>query len=710
MPTIPGSPFSIGGVNLAAQPADIALLQVYLEERCLKPEDFPNGLIPIRDMTQLRSRGFNPDLAVGRPFIFLDYLRPDGTMYKKDGEPFRVARFLGPVKMPWNKKGDPPKAIGPTGRAPVLHFEPLTRVGADWFSVPDGTIVVHLESMIKAKVVFKHLDLPSIGLNGVRGWQSSKQGIEMAHTETGVDFSRFQNVILFDSNTHTNKDVQQARASLAFKMRNVLGCKDVRIAELPRPSRKEWDKDDWGPDDFLYVRQDKDALLQVILDAEPYTGSMDDSLISAIQDKLVYCSKTGAFIDRESKDVRDQAKAMLQYRTINRKELIGKNVKTTYAFNLWLDNPEVRREVVAPCYRYLGDEFVEKPDGEYYNLYQRSGYWPPADGLRTGAADKVIDQLQNLLGAGSLARFRSYVRYVKFDPGKPSTCLVLHGIKRGQGKNWTAELTRNLIGHEATTFCNARVLSSNFNAQLQAKRWVVFNEYHHDPRMKQAALMGIKSLTGDNFLTIEPKGMDSYSVENCSGSMFTTNMIEDIPTDGLEDRRMIYMEAENRVEPGDEGWAELWPMIHRPEVMEDFAQWLWEGEVVDYASWRPPMDAERQRTIVNSSGGLEGVIRMVVTQLREEPEGWVCAWYATVEQLLGNEGCKDLPPPHIMGLKLKRGDFPSSAEKYGPNGAQNKVYIVDPVKFKAIEGDKMAVRAEADRLGVAKVLPPPRKD
>jgi hypothetical protein len=706
MPSLPGSPFTT--TSLAAQPADVALLADYLHERCLEPADFPMGLVPMRDTKWLRDKGYNPENAAGRPYIMLDYLRPDGSQYKgKDGEPFRIARFLGPVKL-WNKKDPPPKAVSPKGKAPVLHFEPLVWPNGDtldWFAVPEGTIVVHTESLVKSKVVFKHTQFPSIGLNGVRGWQSSKQGIEMAHTETGVDFSRFRNVILFDSNVAVNKDVQQAQQSLAFKMRNLLGCKDVRIATLPRPSRMEWDKDDWGPDDFLYVKQDKEALLRVILDAEEYTGSLDDSLIEAIRDKVVYCGKTGAYIDRETKWVKDVAKASELYLTLNRRELVRGSVKTTYAFDLLRRHPEARREVIAPCYQYLGEEFVEKHDGEYYNLYRKSGYWPNLEQERTGSAGPVIAQLENLLGPQNLERFRSYMRYVKFDPGKPSTCLVLHGVRRGQGKNWTGDLTQALMGRESTAYCNARVLSSNFNAQLQAKRWVIFNEYHHDPRFKQSALMGIKSLTGDAYLTVEPKGMDSYDVENCSGSMFTTNFIEDVPTDGLEDRRMIYMEAENRVEVTPAQWKELHDMIESPEVLEDFAHWLWDGEVVDYASWKPPMDAERQETILSSSSGsIEGAAREVVTQLREEPEGWVCAWYDTVKDLLIAEGCEDLPPPKVMGLKLKRGDFPASTQRYGM--PQRRVYIIDQAKFKAIEGKGLVVRDEADRLAKAKAVAP----
>ena len=699
----PTSPFSRG---LISQTEDVQLLDEYLSKRTLEPADFPLGLIPMRDPAVLRERGYAHNVAAGRPFVFLRYLKPDGTPYYHNKDPYELVRFLGPVKM-WKGKDAPPKAISPSGRPPVLHFEPIGG-GQNWSSLPDGTVVLHLESMIKAKVVHKWLpDNPCVGLNGVWGWTSSKMGVELTYADTGVDFTRFKNVILFDSNTH-NPKVNQARHSLAFKLRNVLGCKEVYLAELPRPSKLEYDDPDWGPDDFLRVKADPNLLVDVINAATPFVGSLDDPLIDAIKDKIVYCTSTSAVIDREFKDVMDTTHAKERYATINRKELRGKASVTTFAFKLWQEDAEARRSVRAPCYRYLGEEFVEKADGEYYNLYVKSGAEP--NGERNGLADPMIAQIHNMLGDDGAYRFRTYFRFLKFNPNKPCTFLVLYG-KRGHGKGWSTKIADRLIGAANTSVSRDKELSSNFNSLLGAKRLLIFNELNVVGSLqRQAALNAIKGLAGDEYVVIEKKGQDAYRIENNAGAIFTTNFLDTIPTDGLEDRRLIYVELNNRVEVTPEQWEKLHPMVDDPEIMADFAQWLWEGDEVNYSTWKPdPLDRARQEAILaSSSGTIEGTARMLKQRLSDDPAGYVCAWARTLKTLFEEEGhdMSNFSNTRFARM-LEHGDWHGTgSERFGRNKEQASVYIIDPVKFEAIRSDKIAVRDEADRLATDLIIPP----
>lgn len=700
----PTSPFSRG---LISQTEDVQLLDEYLNKRTLEPTDFPLGLIPMRDPAVLRERGY-ARVSAGRPFIFLRYLQPDGSPYYKNKDPYELVRFLGPVKMWPPGEKEPPKAISPSGRPPVLHFEPISG-GRNWGSLPDGTVVLHVESLIKAKVVHKWLpDNPCVGLNGVWGWASSKMGVELTHDNTGVDFTRFKNVILFDSNTHKT-DVANARHSLAFKLRNVLGCKEVYLAELPRPSKLEYDESDWGPDDFLRVKADPNLLVDIINAATPFVATKDDGLIEAIKNKIVYCTSTGSVIDRDHKDVMATSHARERYATINRQEPQGKSgTKITYAFKLWQEDAAARRDVRAPCYRYLGEEFVDKPDGEYYNMYVKSGAWPLdwPDGERTGAADPVIAQIHNMLDDEGAYRFRTYFRFLKFKPGKPCTFIVMYG-KRGHGKGWSTKIAERLIGKANTSITRGKELSSNFNSLLGAKRLLVFNEYSVDGPPK-AALNAIKGLAGDEYIVIEKKGIDAFYMENVAGAMFTTNQLSDVPTDGLEDRRLIYMGINNKVEVTPEQWGVLHPMLDDPEVMADFAQWLWEGDDINYSTWKPnPLDHDRQEAILASSKGAEGMARILLHRLREE--GYKCVWGDTLLHLFEEEGYENpramFKGPRLANM-LKEGDWSNSGkEVYGRNGKQRVVYIVDEAWFKEKRLDKTAVRDEADRANTDKVIP-----
>ena len=684
---MPQTPFSNSIINRAE---DAQALQTYLDDRCLEPADFPDGLTIFRDQDLLRTRRYAVKLAAGRPYFMLRYLDARGQPYLKKNDPYELARFLG-APLLWRDKEPPPKVLAQMGRGNVLHFEPIPadEEGAerDWFHLPDGQVVVHLESMVKAKAVSKWLKLPCVGLNGVNSYSSSKTGVELIYSDTGVDFSRFVNVILFDSNTH-KKEVKQARHNLAFKLRNVLGCKDVRLATLPRPNNTS----DWGPDDFLHAHGNE-ALRTVVDAAEEYVGSLDDGIIDAIQGRCIYCSQIGAFIDRDDKVVRDRSKVEMLYRPIHRKEIKRGQERTIYGFPLWLDT-HTRATVEAPCYRYLGEEFVEKEDGVYYNLFRGAGADPLQ--MRTQAGAAIVTQLVNMLGEENTELFRSYMRYLRFNPGKPCTLLVLHGTQRGQGKGWAAKLAGRLIGMRNVAHARGKDMSSNFNAILQAKRLIVFNEYTPDGS-RMTALNSIKGLAGDEFITIEPKGVDPYSIENGAGAIFTTNFLDDVPTDGLEDRRLIYMEAENRAVVSDAEWVQLHAMVDDMEAMADFATWVLEGNAIDMAVWRPdPRDPVRQEAIMESGArGVNGMLRWMLHDLQESESQLVCVRADAIMVKLGDTA-KDFTV-RSLAAQLPHADWRSSKKKYGARGELAKVWILDAKKFALIEEDSAAVLAECKR-------------
>lgn len=682
--------------SLVANGDDVKLLMEYLEKRCLEPNDFPEGLIPFRDADLLRQRNYLVRHACGRPYIFLRYLDPSGKPYLKDNEPYELVRFLGEPKGVWGDKDPPLKVLSPGKRPNQLHFEPIRPLDGeqrDWASLPDHQVVIHVESMIKAKAVHRWTGYPCVGLNGVYGWSASKQGIEVIHSQTGIDFSRFRNVLLFDANTSDPKkpEVTKARNGLAFKLRNVLGCKDVRIAELPRSDDGEY----WGPDDFLAAKGNA-ALDAIILKAEEYSGSLDDSLIGKIQDKVVFCRKSGHIIDREDKQVRDIAGAREWYRTINRKELQGKQIKTTYALDLWRDSAEARRVVVDPCYLYMGEEFVEKSDGEYYNLYKKSG--PDPLEVRTGAADPIIRQLENMFTPAHVEHYRSYLKFLKYETGKPCSFMVIYGAKKGIGKGWSTVVADRLIGFPNSISARGRDLGGTFNAILQARRLILFNEYTPDGN-RATALNHLKGLAGDEYMTIEPKGIDPYQVENRAGAIFTTNYLEDIPNDGMDDRRMEYMHADPKVEVTPEGWDVLFALPKDEEVMRDFAAWVREGVSINFSTWRPnPLDRDRRGAILDSARGIPGDAMQLMAELKDE--GYVCLRTETVYEIFRKHyGYTDLPEPRSLTSQLKRGQWVrSKKDTYGLHGNQRCVWIVDEEKFALIEHDNKAVMAEYARV------------
>lgn len=680
--------------NVFNNPNHINFLKKYLEDRCLEPDDFPEGLVPVFNNQLLRDRGYNATLAAGRPFIFLTYLGPDGQPYfePNDNVPYAVARFLGPHSPGWTGE-DPPKAVSPNNRKNQLHFEPIQPDEAnnprDWYSLPDDATVVHVESMVKARVVHKWTGFPTVGYNGVASYSSSKRGIELIHNQYDVDFSRFDNVILFDANTKHNKDVQAARLGLMFKLRNVAGAKKVRFVELPDV---DGDKKA-GPDDYIKA-YGNEALMNLIVTAEEYAGEEHEDLIQQMMARAVYCTKTSTIIDVIDKEVRNETKALSFYAPINKKVLKGRAMVTVAGFPLWRESKE-RREVVNPGYEYLGAEFLKRDDGEYYNLYKQSGPWPDNKTEGFGAFPAVLKQLENMMSAEDLRLVRAYLKFLKFTGRKPTSFPVLFSDKRGVGKGWLSKLAYRLLGASNSTSADARAFVSNFNAQLANKRLVIINEFKVSASEKNAAMNSIKRFFGDELITIEPKGIDSYQLENRAGMLVTCNNLEDVPTDGFEDRRMWYVDCANKEVVSRAGWSVLHEALDDPGTMEELFWWIKDADNIDFATWLPPLDESKRRAILEGSSSLEAACTIVLEDLREMEV--ICLMYPAVVNFLRPEYPRVIETAgKAVTSAMKRSQWKVSEKKYGRNGEQKVVWIIDEKRFDTLTGKE--ITEECDRV------------
>lgn len=631
-------------------------------------------------------------LQAGRPFIFLDYLNYDGKRYyseqdKEQINPYSVVRFLGEPRL-WDDPEPPPKVISPNGRANVLHYEPL-RDGRDWTGLPDGQIVLHVESMIKAKAVHKWTGLPSIGLNGVSSYASSKRGIQLLYADQEVDFSRFTNIILFDSNTW-KPEVKRAREVLAFKMKHVLGCKDVRWVDLPKTPTGE----DQGPDDFLRDNGNE-ALVHLIESADVYKGGQHDDLLQRM-DRALYCTQSGVVIDKVDKGVRAVARARDFYANVNEKEMgKGGKVTTIHGFNVFLESPH-RGEVVNPAYQYLGPEYVERADGTYYNLYKPGGYEPIGD---IDSAKIIIDHITSMVDPEDAERLRSYLKFLKFSPKKPTSFPVMYSDRRGVGKGWFGRLAINLIGEVNGRSGNSTTFSTNFNAELEGKRVIVLNDLSIEGGSKGRVMNAIKNFTGDEMIRIERKGVDAYEIEARGGLIVNTNGLEDVPNDGFEDRRIWYVEC-HFVSVEETYWKRLFEAIWDEGAMAGFSRWVWEGSDVDFTSWRPPMNERREDAIVESMKPIEAECYKLKQMLMKE--GYVCCTQEKVKMILEMSGA--LPfvanmSAQALSSSMKKGTWKNSSKKtYGEHGKQGRVWIINEDEFEKIENDNRLVNAESARL------------
>lgn len=682
------NPFTI------ASPENVELLAKYLDDRCLEPKDFPRGLIPITSSHLLIEKGYMSTLAAGRPYIFLEYLDPYGKPYMQGDVPYATVRFLGSPRN-WRGTDAPPKIISPLDRPNVLHYEPLQPLEGKertWATLGEGQIVVHVESMIKAKVVHKWTGYPSIGLNGVSSYSSSKRNIRFLYEDQEVDFSKFCNVILFDSNI-SKPAVARAREQLMFKFKHILGCKDVRFVNLPKSDTGE----DQGPDDFLHEKGNQ-ALIELIQKAEVYKGQEYDELLARM-DRAVFCRKSGSIIDKIDKTVRTPGKARDLYAPINEKVLVkGGKVQTVKGYDVWIESAQ-RNEVINPTYDYLGDEFIEKDDGLYYNLYSPSGAWP--DGSEGDECKPILDHLYRNMSREDVERLRSYLKYLKFTKGKPTSFPVLFSDKRGVGKGFFNALVGKLIGGLNSHVGSSETFATKFNVELEGKRVIMINELKVKGGEKDKVMNNIKTFIADPTTRIERKGVDAYTIDSNSGLIVNANALEDVPNDGMEDRRIWYVQVHFPEGGHSESyWTPLWSMLEDKDVMKSFAAWVECGEDVNFAVWRPPMDDNRKEAILASLGQNSIAAFNVLEKLKNDPGKWVVVPLSIVRHLMTFE---NLPSLDKMGdpalaMSLKRDAiWKSSDKKYGRNGEQKKVWIVDEKAFQLIAGNGVAVNEEIDR-------------
>lgn len=652
------------------------LLAAYLEERELTPSDFPLGLAPTNFPALLRERGYNATLAAGRPFIFLDYLDSHGERYfaKDDVEktnPYSLARFLGPV-VKWSGEDPPPKVIAQNGRANVLHYEPLAD-GTNWSDLPDGTMVYHFESMIKAKSLSKCFGVPCIGLNGVESFASAKRGVRFLYEDQEIDFSRFHNVVVFDSNTW-KPAVRDARERLMFKFKHVLGCKDVGFIDLP----KRVDGSDQGPDDFIHESDaNKETLAHMLAKPDAYEGGEHSELLKRMDD-AVYCTRSGTVISRKDKVVRSPAKARDYYANVNEKNVgKGGKITTTQGYQVWLESPH-RTEVVNPAYEYLGEEWVYRDDGQYYNLYSRGGAWPSGE---FASAQLIIDHLYRNMSESDVELMRSYLRFLKFKSQKPTSFPVMYSDKRGVGKGFFGQLATRLLGRINVRTGSSETFATKFNAELEGKRLILINELKVKGGEKDKVMNNIKTFIADPTTRIERKGVDAYEIESSTGLIINANALEDVPNDGMEDRRIWYVTC-HMPEGGltAEYWNPLYAMLEDDAAMSGFATWIERGADVDFSTWRPPMNDTRRDAILSSMGPNSVAAFSVLEKLQGDPDAWKVVPLAVIRHLMGFENLpqlNEMSDPGLSNALRRDGVWKTSDKKYGKNGEQKKVWIVD---------------------------------
>jgi hypothetical protein len=411
------------------------------------------------------------------------------------------------------------KYAQPAGTAPHLYLPP--RFPKSWTDVQRAaTPLVICEGEKKAICAVEHAKVACIGLGGIWNWMRDKKPIvdwdEFALKERDV-------VILFDSDpkAKTRTEVERARWALATELSR-RGAR-VRFGRLPQ------EKDKVGLDDWLmrFEPKDRKAAMQKLLeDAAPFDDvvarlNQQIALVGVGKDFLVaHFDESGAFELRKVHAMRD-------YYT-NDRAYVGD--KLVPVFDLWLQSQQ-RRQLAAIVFE-PGREAPGK-----LNLWRGFSVEP-----RKGDCTKFLAHLRDNVCSGDKKLYDYVMAWlatmVQFGE-RPGTAIAMRG-GQGVGKSIVAEIVGALLGPHYKSVVQGRHLTGNFNAHLEGAILVFADEafWAGDKRGEGA----LKSLITSPYLTVERKGVDTYTVRNHAWLMVASNHDWVVPG-GDKERRWLVLDV-----------------------------------------------------------------------------------------------------------------------------------------------------------------------
>jgi hypothetical protein len=178
------------------------------------------------------------------------------------------------------------------------------------------------------------------------------------------------------------------------------------------------------------------------------------------------------------------------------------------------------------------------PTRTKFNMYRSAGFAEleerPAVFLEH-LAYLIPDRLErNLLLA--------YLKWMVQFPEKKMTFALLIVGRRGVGKSWLSKFFKALFGaHNVLVIERGAKVADKFNADEQNKQVVFIDELVPDGKTDVAKAIVPKIIGGD--VTIEPKGVDKFTVPNRYNIVAISNFENAIRIEGRQDRKWLIVRA-----------------------------------------------------------------------------------------------------------------------------------------------------------------------
>lgn len=256
--------------------------------------------------------------------------------------------------------------------------------------------------------------------------------------------------------------------------------------------------------------------------------------------------------EREDGDLDFMRKADFETFFANNKIPIadGDKIKMMPAAKLWLESPK-RRNAAGVCFR---------PDGcrpGYINLWRGFAVEPNPEDAEARCA-KYRWHVENIICGGDPKLIHyvwSWLADIIQRPGsKPGVALVLCG-GRGTGKGFFTRPLEKILGQRHFIQINNKdQFIGRFNSQVADKLLVVADEAFWAG--DKAAEGKLKGFITEPTLTIEPKGIDAFTVDSYHRVIMASNEQWVVPA-GTDERRFLVLSVSREKQKNEEYFSAL---------------------------------------------------------------------------------------------------------------------------------------------------------
>lgn len=282
-------------------------------------------------------------------------------------------------------------------------------------------------------------------------------------------------------------------------------------------------------------------------------------------------------------------------------------IREINAFTYWWNN--TKQKFVDYDFNPEVPNHIQRGDDFIYNIWTGFDVEPNPDGncslflkhLEENVCDGEEDLMDYVLDW--------FAQTIQFPEKKIGIVMALRG-KQGTGKSIVAQIFGKLLGgRHFKTFKKIDEITARFNKALAQVIFILADEVLWGGDKKVQA--GFKNIITDNYMTIEPKYMESKTFRNFLRILMTSNEDWMAPVE-ISDRRFFVLDVNDNAKNDRDFFGQ---MIHQLEHENGYEKLLHVLQTRDISErdWsKIPMTKARMEQIVN---GLDRITRWIYDSL-----------------------------------------------------------------------------------------------